>query len=551
MAAMGYSRLSRKLSSRIRECATQDLGKMPEDNAARNHATKVGTGFIATCLWFFVATTFLSVSPIFSRGSGAGGIPVGDQEGAIPGSAKSVNLSAPLHRDIVHRGVSLEVLQVDLDPSSNQSSTFSLCRVYNICRSSAGLFYLFKSTPALLETIRTHCGSPPSFADLPDSTATHTIHDDLLAGRATTFRYHMPHFLDDFFPALGIWTALHFYTASLAQNFPSPSFLTHSAFDGDGKPTTISSPNGLRGAVIMDERYARQEPTSKWVRKFLDLIPQISSVFVPSQIAGVAINSSALSGSRQGDMDKEVITCFRSGVFENPRNRVRYPFGQFWGASEIRQSFYAVNELESEVQTPVKRCSLQVVVLDRQPGEARSIVDVEKLTDSLRSAKLSTTDGKDIGLSVRVARFASVSFEEQIETMQEAHVVLSVHGAELTNLVFARVGALVIEITPFGYSVGPFDSISRGVGLNHVRLRAAPDLTALRTCFQRHNRVNDSAVEELFRMVREHEPIILSTDYFLPALKEKRRCARSQRLAVDVDEILGAIQLHASGKLCI
>jgi hypothetical protein len=46
------------------------------------------------------------------------------------------------------------------------------------------------------------------------------------------------------------------------------------------------------------------------------------------------------------------------------------------------------------------------------------------------------------------------SISEQIAAFKNADLVIAVHGAGLTNIVYCRPGTVVIEITPIGYDQG-------------------------------------------------------------------------------------------------
>src|SRR5579862_2386607 len=51
-------------------------------------------------------------------------------------------------------------------------------------------------------------------------------------------------------------------------------------------------------------------------------------------------------------------------------------------------------------------------------------------------------------LGFRTVHFEQMSFEDQVRVSAGASAMIGVHGAGLSNLVFARPGALVIELAP-------------------------------------------------------------------------------------------------------
>ena len=81
-------------------------------------------------------------------------------------------------------------------------------------------------------------------------------------------------------------------------------------------------------------------------------------------------------------------------------------------------------------------------VLILQRTGLRAFVDAE--TGSLRTLADAMCS---LGLPVRVSVFEGLSAAEQIERARGAAVLVSPHGAGLTNLVFMRPGSVVIEVT--------------------------------------------------------------------------------------------------------
>ncbi len=69
--------------------------------------------------------------------------------------------------------------------------------------------------------------------------------------------------------------------------------------------------------------------------------------------------------------------------------------------------------------------------------------------------------------------FDRVSFADQVRVMRSAECIVTVHGAALANLIFARPGTRVIEICPVGrYNVDCFPRISQKFGHHHLSIMA-------------------------------------------------------------------------------
>lgn len=64
----------------------------------------------------------------------------------------------------------------------------------------------------------------------------------------------------------------------------------------------------------------------------------------------------------------------------------------------------------------------------------------------------------------------SLSVAEQIAVFAQAEVVVGVHGAGLSNVVFCRPGTRVVEMMPSAWAMPCYWSVSRHVGLDYHRL---------------------------------------------------------------------------------
>ena len=91
--------------------------------------------------------------------------------------------------------------------------------------------------------------------------------------------------------------------------------------------------------------------------------------------------------------------------------------------------------------------AVRAVVLQRH--NYRSILNLPEIESEIQSISRNTGD-----ISMSTVLFDSMSFKEQAEAMFSTDLLISVHGAGLTNIVFMKPCSVVIEILPFGF-VGP------------------------------------------------------------------------------------------------
>lgn len=90
----------------------------------------------------------------------------------------------------------------------------------------------------------------------------------------------------------------------------------------------------------------------------------------------------------------------------------------------------------------------------------RKMMDPKGLAEKLRV----------FGLPVRMETFVNKSIEYQIQVMKTSRVVISPHGAELTNIIFMAPGCGVIETMPWAFPSECFTIISGYAKLNHIQL---------------------------------------------------------------------------------
>ena len=141
---------------------------------------------------------------------------------------------------------------------------------------------------------------------------------------------------------------------------------------------------------------------------------------------------------------------------------------------------------------PSLSCSARVVLITRDVRKvfagvagARSVPiavldEMEKrITNSIKSMPGSVEASVHI-----VHELGSLNFTEQVRIMQQHDVVVSVHGAELSNAVFMRRRAAVVELFPFGYHMPNFAAVFKRMDLVHERVYSAPDFQAFLACMK-------------------------------------------------------------------
>lgn len=95
------------------------------------------------------------------------------------------------------------------------------------------------------------------------------------------------------------------------------------------------------------------------------------------------------------------------------------------------------------------------VFISRARSRGRHLVDEEEIWPLLSQAGFER------------AFMEELSFEEQIRMMSETQVLLAPHGAGLTNIIFCRPGAHVVEIADLGYPNPNFYALASAMDLHY------------------------------------------------------------------------------------
>eukprot|EP00178_Gracilaria_changii_P010891 TRINITY_DN3151_c0_g1_i1.p1 TRINITY_DN3151_c0_g1~~TRINITY_DN3151_c0_g1_i1.p1 ORF type:complete len:581 (-),score=72.04 TRINITY_DN3151_c0_g1_i1:7372-9114(-) len=274
-------------------------------------------------------------------------------------------------------------------------------------------------------------------------------------------------------------------------------------------------------------------PVSGWVPQLAAMLPGRPTARFPKEMFN--------------DTDK---ACFRSIISYEMGSHVRT--GQHWyGSSKIFDDYGLTRA--PVLRNGGGRCEVQITVLNRFGWQnragflvGRDIVNIEAVTEGIE--KLSKEEKyKNVEARVAVEYFENKSFEEQIDIMQKADIILGVHGAGLGNLVFARQGTPFIEVQPFTYYAGPFDSVSAALYLPYSRIVAEPDTKNFFECMeQKAQRLGDDSIVSTAREMwneavkRRKESgnlnYLMCHRFHQPSLAPMKLCARSQRMKINVHE---------------
>eukprot|EP00171_Calliarthron_tuberculosum_P009548 IDg9548t1 len=208
-----------------------------------------------------------------------------------------------------------------------------------------------------------------------------------------------------------------------------------------------------------------------------------------------------------------------------------------------------------------RACAPRVVVLLRAWKWRVARTVPERARNALRTVIESRLAAANITPNVEVIIDLSQgrNLSQQIAVMQRADILLAVRGAELTNTIFMRNGATVIEISPFGNHFGYFEGLFGSAKLNFVRLCSPPDPPEFRKCvIKAEPNVTSANVDRapavveynlLTQQFRTENNPITSPKACRLDLFRARVCARSQQIPIDPSKI-AAVVAQRAGALC-
>ncbi len=199
------------------------------------------------------------------------------------------------------------------------------------------------------------------------------------------------------------------------------------------------------------------------------------------------------------------------------------------------------------------KCTRRVVIVTRDKRKKldRTIPDstLRKLNEELRRYSNSTIE--------TVVDMGHLTFPQQVKLMQNTDVVVVVHGAEMSNTLFLRPGATVVEIHPFGYWMPNFfRSIREAVHLNHVAVSSPPDRVQFLACMKASRRFFPTIARAIRIFESRLKMYHAATDdwgrwkagAFLMSTFWARRCCRAQIIDFDATEVALLVMGYARSR---
>lgn len=181
------------------------------------------------------------------------------------------------------------------------------------------------------------------------------------------------------------------------------------------------------------------------------------------------------------------------------------PAAAVWGggdaiaaAAHREHVLFSLNGLARDflAQPPAGGCTLNVTIINRPMGTGRAAFNRRHIKNAADVARRLVAAAPHTALppgvtsltvQPRVVLFTDLSVAEQVATMQASHVVVSLHGAEMTNALFLRRGAVIAEVMPAFYDADIFPRQADPYGVTILQVPAKPDGASHAACVGHFN----------------------------------------------------------------
>ncbi|KAJ8905876.1 hypothetical protein NDN08_002380 [Rhodosorus marinus] len=328
-------------------------------------------------------------------------------------------------------------------------------------------------------------------------------------------RFHFPHFMQDMVHIVTLFNII----------FNSSSYqVTECTCHGQkGGPCAINGFEGWNPAVGVEQPVEAMDESS-WVKSFLRLLPL-------EENGGPSLMYPEYA---YPDDDNSEPKCFRTIFVGKPKRRG----SSFASIPPEENLVFGENAIE---KLPRTECPVRIVLINREPPQGLSDGRYITNLDEIKSELHLEAEKRDIDAEIIEVGFSNTSFEDQISTMNNADLVVSVHGAELTNIIWMRQGGKVVEILPFLYDPDIFVEMGNWARSEVVQISAEPDDERFTSCVLHFGEMWEKETypayltkfEELGKQWRDGKEIERKDIKELTTSFVVRTCLRAQNLHVD------------------
>lgn len=433
-----------------------------------------------------------------------------------------------------------------------------ICRIHNACLRRDGAVVVHPNTVkdlngCFIKKVTSFTGS------IRYRVSENTSHITLLG--VDPVRQHIPHFLEDVLPYIFaaelLWPSKTYASRRTTCNSP----IENASICNQTFPALNSHEQKFGSLALMTFNAEVHTSSSDWIASMANFLPARPSLISREKIFNnLQTNASCFSSiivyprGRFVLINKEWFSesnalYHNNGLKRNAQNRTG-----LYRPSGNRH----VNETETrELMAP--SCNIHATIVDRLTTSKRHILNAFDVRSSLEQFRY-TTSGIRVIVNVSVLYFEGMTFEDQVNSMQNSDLIIGAHGAGLSNIIFARMRTPLIEIFPPLYYMSTFDKLAHNFDLDYSSVVANPDPTSFFDCigsFLAKRVVNESFYVDAGVAWRSGLEIITANSserpnlpvWPMPAGYYLRECVRQQQLLINISQLNNLVSTSID-KLC-
>jgi hypothetical protein len=377
--------------------------------------------------------------------------------------------------------------------------TSKTCRLLNACIRADGVVLLPKWMRRYDDLLSFHCDLTRVLFILDNNQPPTTTVKDVDLFGLTPPPSHMPSFLRAFLPALISFDAI--YNSEIrGTSRVCYTRAGRGCAAGNLKPLEAGN---IKPAVFLDSKLRGISHNMSWPLQLVRLTAP----------RALAKTRALFWGDFYPPGDDFTKKCFKSLVVSRPpRSKEMTSPAMFTGLR-----FFADNDIDKK--KPISHgvsgaCKVNVTFMNRRPNPSnpdqilsRYIPNIPEVSAALNRL---ANGSKSIELTIHKVRTEGRSIKWQMNAMQRTDVLVAGHGSQLTNMIFMRNGASVLEIFPFTYYPQTFEKMAMYMAnMRYDSIIAKPDRNAFITCMAHYyNNTRNSSALEAREIVRRYESAV-------------------------------------------
>lgn len=302
-------------------------------------------------------------------------------------------------------------------------------------------------------------------------------------GRSCTARWHshFAHFIFHF--SKHVLTITSLFRSEGKSTLPRPQCIYPSNTTKGSSPCRNGDLESLRPQLLISHVVLKHG----WTRRFLQFLGR--GIGAGLRTKQPMLHITKWSG-RTEDMGEQRMECYRSLV-TTPENYDTEKPGH--------DSLMKAAGIQREPKCDGKP---HIVLLSRRYGPGPGYLGRKILNSTLNELQSELATISDASVEW-IYGLGGLNFSEQVKLIQRADVLVTVHGAELSNAVFLRRGARLIELFPFGFHMNYYKhTVADPIHVKHIAYAGKPDPDPFYKCIK--SAANKDPLGEARAMYKKH-----------------------------------------------